>query len=196
MIRTALDSDQLDAFTPNVDFILTYSDLITDPRAFEAEHPGQQVRYIDRGLGDPDLKATIIDIERGAMTPAQLPAWYDERERLGRPYLTMYVNRSNLAAADAALQGRSINRWIATLDGTLHIDGFQPMHWPALVQFAGAAAIGIHADLSLVLSDGWNPSPVRQARAIAMNAIDAAMRSIKAAESQLATAGNEIALLG
>lgn len=159
MIRTALDSDDLTAFTDNTDFILTYTDLITDPLAFERAHPGQMVRYIDRGLGDPGDKSTIIDVERGARTPADVPGWFDDKERKGERFLTVYVNRSNLAAVDAVLAGRGAWRWIATLDGAMHIEGFQPMHWPALVQTTGAAALGIHADFSVVLSPGWNPSP-------------------------------------
>lgn len=172
MIRTAQDSEDLHAFTHNTDFILTYSDLLTDTREFEAEHPGQQVRYIDRGLGDPGGKATIIDIETGARTIRDLVPWYEQKLANHLTYITMYVNRSNIVAANAALGSRPINRWVATLDGTLHVDGFTPMEWPALVQIADSARTGINADLSLVMAPGWNPTD----KTVALPALQADLR--------------------
>ncbi len=171
MYRTALDSDHLDVFTYPADFILTYSDLVTDPQGFAAAHPGRQIVYIDRGLGDPGLKASIADVEKGALTLADMPAWLDERAARGVPYLTMYVNRSNLAAADAAVAPRKPWRWVATLDGTLAIAGLVPLRAPALVQFAGENLTGVHADMSLVLNGQWRPSP---APALPQWVIDAA----------------------
>jgi hypothetical protein len=159
MIRTALDSDSLSAFGIQVDFALTYSDLVTDPAAFEAEHPRKQVVYIDRGNGDPGNKASIIDVETGAHRIADIAPWYDHKTAAHVAYLTFYVNRSNMLAAEAAVGGRHMFRWVATLDGTIVIPGFTPLVGPDLVQIAGASATGIHADFSLVLNPGWHPSP-------------------------------------
>lgn len=159
MIRTALDSNDLTVFRYDTDFYLTYSDLVTNPQAFEAAHLGHQVLYIDRGLGDPGLKATIADVERGALDPADLPNWLDTRANAGAQYLTVYVNRSNHAAAAAAAGHRGPWWWIATLDGTITVPDWTPLTGPALVQFAGAAQTGVHADMSLVLNLSWHPSP-------------------------------------
>lgn len=159
MIRTALDSDQLNQFGTSVNFVLVYSDLVADPAAFEREYPNKQVVYIDRGTGDPGDKASIIDVEKGAYDPSHVAAWYDRKASAHVAYLTYYVNRSNLRTVENNLQGRRMYRWVATLDGTLAIEGFAPLSGPDLVQALPAASIGIHADFSLVMNPGWHPSP-------------------------------------
>lgn len=187
MIRTALDSDSLLAFGIQVDFALTYSDLVTDPAGFEAEHPRKQVVYIDRGNGDPGNKASIIDVETGAHRIADIAPWYDHKAAAHVAYLTFYVNRSNLLAAEAAVGGRHMFRWLATLDGTIVIPGFTPLVGPDLVQIAGASATGVHADFSLVLNPGWHPSPqpdhIAQAGMVAGNV----SRDLAAAAGQLSS---------
>lgn len=192
MYRTALDSEDLSAFNDSTDFILTYSDLITDPHGFESAHPAQTVVYIDRGLGDPGTKATIADVERFALSPADLPAWYDERNARHMAFLTVYSDRSTIPAVNAAIGNRPVSRWIATLDGTMHIDGFVPMKWPALVQTANSAMTGIHADFSVVLADGWHPSPLTPAEVAAKHAIDRAIGFMSSASAQLM---GEVAML-
>jgi hypothetical protein len=159
VIRTALDSDDLSVFKPPADFILTYSDLVIDAAAFEREYPGVQVVYIDRGIGDPDDKATIIDAETGAYRTDQVAEWYDRKAAKKAAYLTYYANRSNLLAIEADIGGRHMYRWVATLDGTIVIPGFSPLRGPDLVQTTSAAQLGFHADFSLVLNPGWHPSP-------------------------------------
>lgn len=173
MIRTAIDSDDLTVFTYPADFILTYSDLVTDPAAFGAAHPSAQVVYIDRGLGDPGGKASIADVETGALSPADVPGWLDRKAAAGVQYLTVYMNRANRAAVDAAAGNRRPFRWVATLDGTLAIAGLTPLRAPSLVQFAGEQQTGIHADLSLVFNPGWHPSPVPQDPAVIAAAVAA-----------------------
>jgi hypothetical protein len=158
-IRTALDSDDLSVFDPPADFILTYSDLVVDAAAFEREHPGRQVVYIDRGSGDPSNKATIIDVEPGAYRTDQVAEWYDRKTAARMAYLTYYANRSNLLAIEADIGGRHMFRWVATLDGTIVIPGFSPLRGPDLVQTTPAAQLGFHADFSLVMNPGWHPSP-------------------------------------
>jgi hypothetical protein len=158
MIRTALDSDDLSAFSPHVDFILTYSDLVPDAAAFEAEHKGQRVVYLDRGNGDPGDKATIIDVERGTYNPSHVPAWYDYKAARKLPFLTYYCQRSTVAAVQAVIGGRHMYRHIATLDGSLNVPGFTLFESPDLVQAFPAAMLGIHADLSLVFCPTWRPA--------------------------------------
>lgn len=182
MIRTALDSDDLNVFTSNTDFVLTYSDLVTHPDAFAAHYPTQQVVYIDRGLGDPGDKATIADVETGALTPAHLNDWYNAKTAARLPFLTFYANRSNLAACMAQQAAHRMFKWVATLDGTMHINGYSPLHGPDLVQILDSDHLGIHADFSVVLTEKWRPasSPVDVARALTdvHNAINAATSSL------------------
>lgn len=159
MIRVAFDSDDLAALPNSAPILLTYSDIVPDLGLIQAVHPHSTIILIDRGLGDPGLRATVADVETGALTPADLPHWYDERHAAGRQFLTVYNNRDTMPAVLTALAGRPAFHWVATLDGTVHIPGFVPLQGPALVQILGANQLGIHADLSLVLRDDWHPIP-------------------------------------
>lgn len=158
MIRLALDSDDPAALTGIVPFLFTYSDITSDAELAElrARFPASQVLLIDRGLGDPGRRATLADVETGALTPASLPGWLDERR--GTPFLTAYCNRNTLPAVVQAVGSRPCWHWVATLDGTCHIDGYPALGGPALVQILGEQQLGIHADLSIVLHDGWHPA--------------------------------------
>jgi hypothetical protein len=192
MIRTALDSDMPGDMTGNVDFLLTYSDLVTDPAGYERQRPAQQVVYIDRGLGDPDNKATIIDIERGALTVEHLPDWYDAKVRARLPFLTYYCNRSTIASVMAVMGGRHMYRWIATLDGTVAVAGFTPMQSPDLVQILPASSIGIHADLSLILCETWRPTMPASRVTHALLQLQDAARAIAPVAAQIVAAENVI----
>lgn len=132
--------------------VATYADLVTP--TLLAQLAGRLI-VIDRGLGDPHNVATVADIEDGALSVAsgaeKIKGWHAE----GRPFPTAYHDRALQAAVDQALAGTPCNNWVATLDGTLLPDGVRR----AVVQFAGAAAIGVHADLSIVWDDGWHPMP-------------------------------------
>jgi hypothetical protein len=190
MIRLAIDSDNLADLTADVDFIITYSDLVHDAAAFEAEHPGRQCVYIDRGNGDPGDKATIIDVETGAYNPSHLSGWYDAKAAAKLAYLTYYCNRATLPAIQAVIGGRHMWRWIAVLDGTIAIAGFVPWQSPDLIQLLGAPQLGVHADLSLVLSPSWHPAPPAPKLASAMMHIQDAGRDASKAASELAAAVN------
>src|SRR5258708_35521836 len=101
MSRLMYDSDVIDAL-PRDAMAATYSDLIPSLTALQRlrrEFPFG-VALIDRGLGDPTGEATILDIERGARTPADAPGWYDRKKADHLGDLTVYVNRDNLAAFD------------------------------------------------------------------------------------------------
>lgn len=194
-IRIALDSDDLSVFGAPCDFILTYSDLVHDGVAFAAEHPGKQIEYIDRGMGDPGGKATIIDVETGAHTVASIPAWYDAKAAKHLPYLTYYCNRSTLPGVQAVIGSRHMWRWIATLDGTVAVHGFSPLQGPDLVQCTPAVHLGFHADLSLVLSPSWHPAPVSTHLGAAVLAAQNAGRDIAGAAAALAVIQANLHLL-
>lgn len=185
MIRTALDSDDLSAFTTTTDFVLTYTDLVPDAAAFEARYPAQQVVYIDRKLGDPGTKASIIDIELGAFSVADIVPWFEERFHKGMRWLTHYSDRNDLPAILAELAGRNMWQWVATLDGTVHVDGYTPLFRPDIVQILGSDKLGIHADFSLVLNPGWRPSPESQQLTAAVNSLESANRGLAAASGEL-----------
>lgn len=159
MIRLAFDSDDLAALPNSAPFLLTYSDIVPDLAPLLAQHPHSRIILIDRGLGDPGTRATVADVESGALTIADIPHWYDEHHAAGRENLTIYTDRNNLPSSITALAGRPAFHWVATLDGTVHVDGFTPLVGPALVQILGENQLGIHADLSLVLRDDWWPVP-------------------------------------
>jgi hypothetical protein len=160
MARIMFDSDVI-ADLPRNSLAATYSDLIPNKARLtklRAEFPHGLV-LIDRGLGNPTGQASVADVETGALTVADFPDWYDDKTGAGIQFVTAYVNRSTLPALDAVLGNRHPYRWVATLDGTMHIAGFRPGHNPAAVQFASEQMLGFHADGSVVWQDGWHPEP-------------------------------------
>lgn len=186
-IRVALDSDDLGSLFHPVDIIMTYSDLVHDRVAFEAEHKGKTVVYIDRKAGDPDGKASIVDVEPGCYAPFEVAAWYDHKAAAKVPYLTHYSDRNDLPAITAGIGGRHMWKWVATLDGTVGINGFVPLQAPDIVQCLPAAKVGIHADLSLVLSPSWHPASIDAQVAAAQAAAAMVGRDINSAAAALAS---------
>ncbi len=174
MIRVMIDTDELSALTDEVELLATYADLVPDLEALQDKYPHSQLVLIDRGHGDPQNLASVLDVERGLVNPGHVPEWLDRKERQGINYRTVYCNRSTLPDVDRAGANRTFYRWVATLDGTAHIEGFTPLEAPAAVQVIGATALGYHADLSLVFDEGWNRPPLphwlRQARELAAKA--------------------------
>lgn len=158
-IRFMLDSDVLDDLTDHADILGTYSDLITDLPTLRRRFPQSEIVLFDRGLGDPTGEASIFDIERGALTIDAAVQRYDQQRARGIKYLTVYVNRSNMDAVDAAFGNRVPWRMVATDDGTAHIAGLRALHAPAVIQCLSAAELGMHGDGSLVFADGWHRQP-------------------------------------
>jgi hypothetical protein len=156
MIRVLLDSDDPGVFPSGAQMVATYADLATPDLRDRLRAAHETVIWIDRGNGDPLHLATVIDVEAGLHAPRDAPGWYDRRRQAGARNLTVYCTRNGLPAVNAAMGDRSFYRWIATLDGTLHIKGFSPLSGPAAVQFAGAGQAGIHVDVSLVFNDNWH----------------------------------------
>lgn len=159
MIRVMADSDDFASLPHNVPIIGTYADLITSQAALDtlrAGHPGQELVFFDRGLGDPLGLATIIDVETGSHSVPDVPGWLDRKTLQGALNLTVYSDREQVNAIDHVLGDRRPYRMVATLDGTLFIGGYQALGQPAIVQFASSQLAGVHADISLVYEDGWH----------------------------------------
>lgn len=159
--------------------VATYADILT-PEIIAGY--GQRLVVIDRGLGDPHHMATVADVEPGALSVAHAAERVREWNAAGVPFPTVYHDRAIDGEMTAALGTERCFRWIATLDGTLVPD--VPRH--DVVQFAGAATVGLHADLSIVWNHGWHPQAagptagaVRQVKIIA----DAISKQAAALES-------------
>jgi hypothetical protein len=151
--RLMYDSDSIAALrqlrADGAGLVATYADLVT-PQV-EQEF-GTSLAVIDRGMGDPLRLARIGDFETGALNPSNAAAWWDEHT--GRGELTVYANRATMPTVLSVLgHGRAAWRWWATLDGTMRIPG----NPNAMVQFAGAAATGVHADCTVIYHPGWKP---------------------------------------
>lgn len=154
MVRIMFDSDNPDLLAQlhaegQAGLVATYADLVTKTMAAQL---GKDLLVIDRGAGDPHGLATCGDFERGTMNPAHAPAWWDTHH--GRGELTVYADRSTMPGLIRALgPSRPAWRWWATLDGTMRIAA-NPR---AMVQFAGAAMTGFHADATIIYNPRWRP---------------------------------------
>ena len=187
MIRAMLDTDHPVELGFTTGLLATYADLADAALIKHLEGIHGQVLLIDRGMGDPLARATIIDVENGAHRPADAPVWYDRRHALGARYLTVYCSRSTLAEIGKEMGPRSYYRWVARLDGVATVPGFTPGQGPAAVQVMGSAALGFHADYSLVFQSGWNPAPRGQLAAADAKAVASAEAHLHDALAALAT---------
>jgi hypothetical protein len=158
MIRTMLDTDRPDQLTVGADIIISYADLWSQPIEDHLRALAKAVAWIDRGQGDPNGIASIIDIEPGTFAPGRVAGWLDRKAGQRVPYLTTYCDRAEAAAVAADAGSRVHWRIIATLDGTVMDPEWPWTDRPAATQCIAAAALGFHADLSLVLRDGWHPT--------------------------------------
>lgn len=181
MIRTMFDTDVLADLNQPCHILATYSDLVPDASGIPFDVGGRTLVFIDRGLGDPGGKATVWDVEGGALRVDQLPAKYDAAHARGLRYLTVYSNRSNLDAVNGVMGDRNYWSWVATLDGTLHVAGRPPLRGPAAVQFAGAVAVGLHGDMSLVFNDRWNPTHAMDRAKSLIDDVDSKLHSMRSA---------------
>jgi hypothetical protein len=112
-----------------------------------------QIRY--NVTGDP-TRGNAADIESGGMNAAQTLVWWDTRHEEGVPDLAVYVNRDNIDAVMAAMEGHNPAIILSTLDGTCPTAYHG--HILTAVQFAGPDLTGGHYDLTLVYDDAWHPS--------------------------------------
>jgi hypothetical protein len=96
-----------------------------------------------------------LDVENGDATVEDIDTWLHARAEQGVTDLATYCSRDTLPAVQAATS-LSPYHWVATLDGTLFIQGYQPLVGPAAVQILPATLIGPNVDLSIVLEDSWH----------------------------------------
>jgi hypothetical protein len=156
MIRLACDSDDLSALI-HTEIVLTYTDLIrndAEHQALKGRFPGSVVELIDRGLGDPTGRSTLIDVESGARRPADVPGWFDKQHKAGLRWLTVYGTSSTLSAVSVVMGKREgWWRWFAMWGNGLAVPG----HQLAMLQFASDEMLGAKVDLSIVRNDDWHP---------------------------------------
>lgn len=126
------------------------------------------------GTGGEAMRAATGDAEPGDMDPAHVAAWALAEHKAGH-YPVPYCDRSwkpKVIAACAAAGltlGPGYGLWVATLDGTFtDLDGtdLRTQHGVVAIQYLGAKAAGINADVSLVVAPWWRapkppPPPVK-----------------------------------
>jgi hypothetical protein len=155
MIRFGCDSEDLSALLP-MDFVRTYSDLVPSAGALaelEARFPGSQVMLGDRGLGDPTGRACWFDVERFALTPADMPGKLIAKAAQGITEIDIYGTVATLDEVVGRIGGHGWWRWYAYWGGGLHVPG----HPLAQVQFASAGMLGGGVDLTAVHNDYYRP---------------------------------------
>lgn len=157
MARVMFDSTTPQAIPSNAEIVAGYVDgaFRWHNSAWDRFPHAKQVRIT---VTANHSRGNCLDVEKGDATPAQAPGWIRARQAAGIRYVTIYCNRSTLPAVDRACHGLSYYRWVATLDGTLHIPGFTPLERPAAVQFANSTMAGANVDVSIVWEDQWHPS--------------------------------------
>lgn len=161
MARLMFDSDII-ADLPRNSMCATYADLVPDHATLDnlrAQFP-YGLLFFDRH-GDPLDIADIMDVERGLHKPEDAKPWLLKRKTQGKTG-TIYADRNTMPTVNALCKGVPFFRHIATLDGTMHIDGYEAGHTPAAIQFASAAMLGFHCDASVVWQDAWHPSEIWQ----------------------------------
>jgi len=112
-------------------------------------------------IGDAPDACSILQIDGADQAAinamlAKARNWLEARNKHGPG--TMYVNRANLPALQAKLDGLEDDYWVwlATLDGTVCYSAVPGNGGKlAAVQGWGADQIGLHADLSVILDQGW-----------------------------------------
>lgn len=154
-LRFACDSDNL-ADLVGTDVVLTYSDLVKtadELQALERRFPGSEIGLFDRGLGDPTGQATIIDVERGARSAADVPHFLQEKTGQGWANPTVYLLPSSLGDVERAAGGAGWWRMFASFGAGLSVPG----HPLAMVQFIDSTRIGAHIDLTVIHNPHWHP---------------------------------------
>lgn len=185
MIRFMIDTDQLAKLTGHAELLATYSDLVTDLPALRTKYPRSEIILIDRGLGDPTGHASVFDMEPGALDLEKVVAKYDDANRRGIKYLTVYHDRADTGAVAKAMGARRYYNWIATLDGTAHVQGYDPLHSPAIIQVLSAAELDYHADGSLVFEDSWHPTQAPLPSSGALTDLHTAMQAAAVTQNAL-----------
>lgn len=132
------------------------------------------------GQASSDAARQAADDEPGDLTPAATAEWAAGEHKAGRVPL-LYVNRSNKppTASECRARGLSAGKdfgwWVATLDGSFtDTDGHDLRTEPGVwaIQFAGEDRLGIHADASVITTEGnawFHTEPSWEERALALS---------------------------
>lgn len=110
--------------------------------------------WVDVNGTDPD-KAKWGDVEKGAMTPAMVGEWLDQRaEVAGEGNGGIYCGGNNLPAVLSNIGDRKANLWFATLDGTTNPILSLPANVTlCAVQAFPASMVGMQCDISVVVNE-------------------------------------------
>lgn len=108
--------------------------------------------YIDV-LGNLPNGASWLDVENGDATPQDVPRWLDERAPFGEGGI--YCNRANIGQVEEAAGDREHLLWVSTLDGTMDFTLPSGHGHLVAIQLYPQAMLGFHADLSVVVDQGY-----------------------------------------
>ena len=97
--------------------------------------------------------ASTIDVETGAASPADVPAFIRSRRQHGYDDATIYVNRSNWDTCKGLVRGEGLDClwWVATLDGTWNLPGAWAVQ--------GQGGPGAPYDVSRLYGEDWFHRP-------------------------------------
>lgn len=104
---------------------------------------------------DARHQGDILDVERGAASPADCPGWCDRFRRPARRRPTIYCNRATIESVRQAMRGRPFDWWEATLDGTLGWEGAVAVQLRGAADSHDPARTSGHFDESVILDPGW-----------------------------------------
>jgi hypothetical protein len=125
LARFAVDSDRLESLFA-ADFVRTYADLVhteAELTQLQQRFPDSAVELIDRGLGDPLGRATIQDVEPGALTAAQAAENIRANQARHIRWNVVYSDRSDLEEVNRACEGLHYYHWVA-VPGSLVLPGY------------------------------------------------------------------------
>lgn len=161
-----------DGISEDVPYIPRNAQMVAGyvPPSIYAWSPGDYARFpaaqkvrITVAGSEPDAKlASVVDVERGAFTPAQARNFVRQRESFRPNTATVYCNESTLSSVTAACQGQRYWIWLAWYTG--HIPSAAEVvaivaRLPGGVRLAAWQYYsGLHYDLSAVIASDWHAS--------------------------------------
>jgi hypothetical protein len=102
-----------------------------------------------------DHQGDILDVEGGAASPEDCPGWADRFNRPGRRAPTIYCDRSTIDAVRREMGTRQFDLWVATLDGTKHVDGAVAVQYCGAADSTNQCRTSGHYDESVILDEDW-----------------------------------------
>jgi hypothetical protein len=158
-MRLMFDSTTpFESIPSTAEMVATYCSGIGAVRLHDVKAHWPNAKLVRVNVDANPTLGDCLDVENGDATPDHLDEWAKARLAAGVPpeNLAVYCDRSTLPAVQAATS-LHLFHWVATLDGTLVVHGYKPLHSPAAVQCIGGNAAGANVDISIVFEDGWHP---------------------------------------